>query len=218
MKMMMKRNILTTAALLFAFVISAQGPVEAKAILDKAYNAYEASQGIILSFTFTSMEADGTTYMAQSGKAFIKSNRFKLEMEAMDIWFDGETQWVWMKEVDEVNISNPTGQEIAAISPLALLGMYKNGYNLKAPRPQTVNGKNVYVVEMIPANSNKEFKVVTAAIEKNSHTLVQVILTMSNGMTNKIDITDYNANHKFSDTRFRFDKSAHPEAEIIDLR
>ena len=215
---MMKRNILTTAALLFAFVISAQGPVDAKAILDKAYNAYEASQGIILSFTFTSMEADGTTYMAQSGKAFIKGNRFKLKMEVMDIWFDGETQWVWLKDVDEVNISNPTGREIAAISPLALLGIYKNGYTLKAPRSQTVNGKNVHLVEMVPAVTNNDFKAVSVAIEKSSHTLVQVILTMSNGMRNKIDITNYNANHKFSDAEFMFDMTAHPEVEIIDLR
>src|SRR5690554_984006 len=115
---MMKRNILTIAALLFAFATMAQSPGEAKAILDKTYTAYEASQGIILSFTSTTMEADGTIFMTQSRKAFIKGDRFKLEMEAMDIWFDGETQWVWLKDVDEVNISNPAGQEIAAISPL----------------------------------------------------------------------------------------------------
>jgi len=214
----MKRNILTTAALLFAFIVSGQSPGEAKAILDRAYTAYEVSQGIILSFTSTTMEAEGTTYMTQTGKAFIKGDSFKLEMEAMDIWFDGETQWVWLKDVDEVNISNPTGQEIAAISPLALLGMYKNGYTLKAPRTQTVNGKKVHLLEMVPAVTNRDFKAVSVAIEKSSHTLVQVILTMSNGMTNKIDITDYNANHKFSAAEFRFDKSAHPEAEIIDLR
>jgi outer membrane lipoprotein-sorting protein len=136
----------------------------------------------------------------------------------MDIWFDGETQWVWMKDVNEVNISNPSAQEIATISPLALLGMYKNGYTLKAPRSQTMNGKNVYVVEMIPATSNKEFKAVKTAIEKNSYTLVQVILTMKNGMTNKIDITDYNANHLLSDATFKFDVTAYPKVQIIDLR
>jgi outer membrane lipoprotein-sorting protein len=215
---MMKKNILTIAVLLLAFVTSAQTAGDAKAILDKTYTAYEASQGIILSFTSTIMEADGTTYMTQTGKAFIKSDRFKLEMEAMDIWFDGETQWVWLKDVDEVNISNPTGQEIAVISPLALLGMYKKGYTLKTPLSQTVNGKNVHLVEMVPAVSNKDFKAVSVAIEKSSHTLVQVILTMSNGMTTKIDITNYNANHKLSDAEFKFDKSAHPELEIVDLR
>jgi len=214
----MKRNILTIAALLFAFVVSAQSPGEAKAILDKAYTAYEASQGIVLSFTSTTMEADGKTYMTQSGKAFIKGDRFRLEMEAMDIWFDGETQWVWLKDVGEVNISNPNGQEIAAISPLALLGMYKKGYTLKAPRTQTVNGKNVHLLEMVPAVTNNDFKAVSVAIEKNSHTLVQVILTMSNGMTNKIDITNYNANHKFSAAEFKFDKTGHQDLEIIDLR
>lgn len=71
---------------------------------------------------------------------------------------------------------------------------------------------------MVPAVTNKDFKAVSVAVEKSSHTLVQVILTMSNGMRNKIDITNYNANHKFSDAEFKFDKSVHPELEIVDLR
>lgn len=215
---MMKRNILTIALLLFSFASFPQSPGEAEALLDKTYAAFEASQGILLSFTSTTLEADGTPSMVQSGKAFIKGNRFKLEMEAMDIWFDGETQWVWMKEANEVNISNPTEQEVASISPLALLSMYKKGYTLKAPLSKRVNGKNVYLVEMQPAVSNKDFKAVSVAIDKDSHTLRQVILTLSNGMTNKIDITNYNANHPFSDTEFKFDKNVHPKIEIIDLR
>ena len=215
---MTKRNILTLAALLLTFASFSQTPAASRALLDKSFVAYEASRGIVLNFTSTTLEGDGTTSMVQSGKAFIKGNRFKLEMETMDIWFDGETQWVWMKDVNEVNISNPSAQEIATISPLALLGMYKNGYTLKAPRSQTMNGKNVYVVEMIPATSNKEFKAVKTTIEKNSYTLVQVILTMKNGMTNKIDITDYNANHLLSDATFKFDVTAYPKVQIIDLR
>jgi outer membrane lipoprotein-sorting protein len=215
---MTKRNILTLAALLLAFASFSQSPAASRALLDKSYAAYEASRGIVLSFTSTTLEADGTTSMLQKGKAFIKGNRFKLEMESMDVWFDGETQWVWMKDVNEVNISSPDPQEIAAISPLALLGMYKNGYTLKAPRSEMMNGKNVFVVEMTPAISNREFKAVKTAIEKNSHTLVQVILTMKNGMTNKIDITDYNANHLLSDATFKFDITAYPKIQIIDLR
>lgn len=215
---MIKRNILILAALLLTFASFSQSSPQSGAILDKAYEAYEASQGIILSFTATTSEADGTTYMTQSGKAAIKGNRFQLEMEEMDIWFDGETQWVLMKEANEVNISNPTGQEIAAISPLALLGMYKNGYTLKAPLTGKVNGKNVYQIDMVPTHDRNDFKSVVVAIDKTTNTIVQVTLTMRNGMLNKIDITNYNANHQFSDVYFQFDQTKHPRVEIVDLR
>lgn len=217
-KMMLKKYILTATALFFALATFPQNNSSARAMLDKAYAAYEASSGIRLSFQSMTLEPDGTEYISQTGIASIRGNKFKIETEAVDIWFDGETQWVLMKDVNEVNISNPTGQEIAAISPLALLGMYKNGYTLKAPLSRTLNGKNVQWIEMVPVTGNRDFKAVSVALDKSTYTLVQVILTMNNGMKNKIDITRYNANHQFDDAAFRFNKSNYPAVEMIDLR
>ncbi|MEN6588487.1 MAG: LolA-like putative outer membrane lipoprotein chaperone [Proteiniphilum sp.] len=214
----MKISITLLTALLLSLPLFSQNNAASKSILDKAFAGFEASQGIRLSFKTTTMESDGTAYPPESGVAYVRGNRFKLDMEAMDIWFDGVTQWVFIKEANEVNISNPTGQEIAAVSPLALLGMYKSGYTLKAPVSTTVNGTNVYQIQMTPAAGNKDFTSVTASIDKKTHTLVQVILTTANGINTKIDITSYNANHQFNEPFFRFDKALHPDVEIVDLR
>lgn len=212
----------TILSLLSIFLLSgytfSQNQNEAKALLDKAYATYEASDGIRLSFKSTMTDKDGTAYAPQSGEAFIKGDKFKLEMEAMDIWFDGKTQWVLMKDMNEVNISTPTGNEIAAISPLALLGMYKNGFTLKAPASKTIHGRSTHLIDMIPVNPSKEFKSITAAIDKESGNVIQVTLTLADGMKNIINISAYNSNHQFSDTMFRFDKNDHPGVEIVDLR
>lgn len=196
----------------------AQSQNEAKALLDKAYATYESSGGIRLSFKSTMTGKEGTAYEPQSGEASIKGDKFKLEMEAMDIWFDGKTQWVLMKDVNEVNISAPTASEIAAISPLALLGIYKNGFTFKAPASKTINGRSAHLIDMVPVNQNKDFKSITAAIDKESGNIIQVTLVMTDGMKNSIDISGYNTNHQFSDAMFRFDKNDHPGVEIVDLR
>ncbi len=214
----MKPFIILFTALLLYLPLFSQNNAESKAIMDRAFAGFETSQGIQLLFKTTSTDAVGNAYEPQSGTAFIKGNRFKLEMETMDIWFDGETQWVFMKETNEVNISKPDGQEVAAVSPLALLGIYKNGYVLKAPVSKMVNGTPVWQIEMTPVTGNRDFKVVTAAISKKNNTVVQVTLTAANGMKTQIDIARYNANHQFDNAMFRFDKTAHPGAEIIDLR
>lgn len=214
----MKRNIFTLAILFIASLAFAQNSNESKRILDKAHDAYIASNGIKLSFKLTVTEANGTTYQPQSGEAIIKGNMFKLSTEAMDTWFDGKTQWVLMKDIDEVNISNPTSEEIASISPTALLSMYKTGYTLTAPTSKTVNGKSAYIINMTPTLANKNFKAVSVAIDKKTNSLLQVNLTMNNGMKNKIDISNYNANYKFADSEFVFDKSKYKGVEIVDLR
>lgn len=215
---MIKREIITLAVVLMAFPSFSQNSGEAKALLDKSYAAYEASEGIRLSFTTTMQEPDGSPYMAQSGEAFMEGNRFRLEMETMEIRFDGETQWVWLKEVNEVNVSNPTGEEIAAISPTALLGMYKKGFKLKRPIAQSVNGRAVQLIEMIPGVDHKEYKALSVAIARDDHTPQLIVLTMSNGSVSRIEISDYSTGHQFSDHDFVFDQNAHPGVEVIDLR
>ncbi|HBG58445.1 LolA family protein [Proteiniphilum sp. UBA1028] len=214
----MKISLTLFTTLLLSLPLFSQNNAESKAILDKALGGLEASDGIRLSFKTTTLDPDGTSYYPESGVALIKGNRFKLEMGSMDIWFDGKTQWVYMKEANEVNISTPTGQEIASVSPLAMLSMYKNGYILKAPVSKTVNGTSVYQIEMTPVTGNKDFGAVTASINKKNQAVVQLILTAANGTKTQIDITGYNVNYQFEDTIFRFDTAQHPDVEIVDLR
>lgn len=215
---MQKRTLLILASFLILSFSMAQNGSEARLILDKTYAAYHASDGIRLSFTLSTLEEDGTVADKQPGEAYIKGGKFRLEMEMLDVWFDGKTQWVLMKEVNEVNISQPTDKEIAAISPLALLGMYKNGYSLEAPATATINGKNAYRITMVPTAVTRDFQSVSVTIDKETYTLAQVVLTLSNGSKNQIDITKYNANYHYPDTDFAFDPANHPEVEIVDLR
>lgn len=214
----MKKYIFTFAALLIAAFSFAQSSSSAKSILDKAYGVYENSKGIKMSFNVATTDENGTAYQAQKGTALVKGNKFKIEMSTIDTWFDGKTQWVMMKDLNEVNISNPSAEEIASISPLALLSMYKTGYTLKNPVTKTVNGKSASVIDMIPTGNKSDFKNISVSIDKKTNTVLQVNLTMKSGMKNKIDISDYNANYNFPDSDFVFNKDSHKGVEIVDLR
>ncbi|MGI6048753.1 MAG: LolA family protein [Petrimonas sp.] len=214
----MKKYIFTLAALLIAVFSFAQSSSSAKNILDKAFSAYENSKGIKMSFNVATTDENGTAHQTQKGTALVKGNKFKIEMPTIDTWFDGKTQWVLMKDLNEVNISNPSSEEIASISPLALLSMYKTGYSLKNPVTKTINGKSVFVIDMTPTMSKSDFKNISVAIDKKTNTVLQVNITMKNGIKNKIDISDYNANHNFPDTDFTFDKNKFPKVEVVDLR
>lgn len=214
----MKKFLSISIILLLATSGFAQTSTDARNILDKAFSVYENSKGIQLSFTAVMTEANGTAYEPQKGVAKVKGNKFVLDMPGLKTWFDGKTQWVLMTDLNEVNISNPTNDEIASISPLALLSMYKTGYSLNNPVAKTVNGKSASVIEMTPSGNKSEFKNISVAIDKKTNTVLQVSLTMKNGVNNKIDIDNYNANYNFPDTDFVFDKSKYSKVEVVDLR
>lgn len=214
----MKKAVSIILALSLALTAIAQDSAQSRGILDKTHSDYMSSDGIKLSFTSTIGEIGSKELDTQKGEAFIKGNKFRLEMNEMDIWFDGTTQWVLLKNVKEVNISDPTESELTTVSPLALLGIYKEGYSLKAAVSKTVNNRNVYQIDMTPITTNNDIKSISVAIDKLNNQLVQVILTTSNNILTKIDITDYNDNFKFNDSEFIFNKNNHPGVEIIDLR
>ena len=214
----MKKNILTIATFFIALTAFAQSSTDAHTILNCVSTSFEASNGVRLNFTLHIIESSGDTFQAQAGEAMIRQNRFKLAMDDIDVWFDGTTQWTLQRDIDEVYISTPTGDELATISPLALLGMYRSGFQLNAPVSQTVNGVSAHVIDMIPAPGNNDFRAVSVAISQQTNTLVQVNLTMQNGMQTRIDITNYNANHNFPDAYFVFNVGDFPGVEVIDLR
>ena len=213
----MKKLITIFLSLLLITTEYAQNSNEAKAILDKAYANYEQSKGIKIEFSFYAIE-NNSTYMQQKGTALVKGNKFKINTIDDETGFDGKTQWVLLKEFDEVNISEPTMDEIASISPLALLSMYKNGYTLNAPISKTVNDSKVHSIKMTPTSSNSEFKDLEVLIDKNSHNISEVNLTLKNGVKNKISISSYNTNFNFTDSEFIFNHTKYSGVEIIDLR
>lgn len=214
----MKKSIITIFTLFLSLGIFAQNSAESRNIVDKTYKDYISSDGIKLSFTLTTIDSQGQEYDTQKGKASVKGDKFHLETTDMDVWFDGKTQWVLMKSIKEVNVSNPSDSEVASISPLALLGLYREGYVLKSPINKSLKNRSVYQINMIPVNGNAEFKDITVYIDKTSSRLLQAEFTMKNNMKSKIDITDYNDNYKFSDSDFVFDITQNRDLEVIDLR
>ena len=214
----MKKYILAIAALLTVSTGFAQPAANARNILDKAYSTYENSNGIKMTFNITTTDENGTAYQPQKGTARVKGNKFKIEMPTIDTWFDGKTQWVLMKDLNEVNISHPSNEEIASISPLALLSMYKTGFTLDTPASGIINGKNAFVINMSPTGSKSDFKKISVGIDKKTNSVLQVDITLKNGMRNKIDINDYNTNYNFTYTEFIFNKDQHKGVEVVDLR
>ena len=214
----MRKLFLSISALFIITFSYAQGSAKAKSILDNANQQYEKSEGIKLIFTMNTKEADGTQYEPQPGTAIVKGNKFQLDLPYATTWFDGTTQWVLLKDANEVNINNPAEQDLASISPLALLNMYKTGYILKEPISQTVNGQDVFVIEMSPTDKFQEIKNISIAINKKTNGIAELRFITNNGIENRLKISEFNINEKYPNDLFSFNKLNHPGVEVIDLR
>lgn len=215
----MRSIILVLSILLVSVATYAQkSSAKSMSILDKASQLFEQSEGVKLSFTLSPDSSEGGAFEPQQGVAFIKRDKFKLDMPYSTSWFNGTTQWVLLKDANEVNISNPTPEELISISPLGILNMYKTNYVLKEPVSNSFNGKATTEIEMTPINRWEDFESLTITLDNKTNSIVMIRFTTRDGSKNKLTISDYNSNNKFTNDIFQFNKSNHPGVEIIDLR
>ena len=89
----------------------------AKSVLDKAASTITVKDGVKANFKMTG--SHGNT----SGTIFVKGKKFHATTPVATIWFDGKTQWTYMKNNDEVNISTPTEAQLQAINPYNFINL-----------------------------------------------------------------------------------------------
>ena len=198
----MKKICFLIAATLISAATFAQ---TAKSVLDKAAANITVKSGVQAKFKMTG--SMGNT----SGTIAIKGRKFHATTPQAIVWFDGKTQWTYMKNNDEVNVTTPTESQLQAINPYNFINLYKNGYDA------TLNssGKD-YVVHLTASTKDKKIRELFITVNKSYNTPTQVKLLQGTKWT-IFDISDLKK-QSVPDSQFRFNAKDFPQAEIIDLR
>ncbi|MEN9918898.1 MAG: hypothetical protein RL662_1334 [Bacteroidota bacterium] len=211
----MKKTIFTLFLFTLTFIVNAQN---ARTILDNASKAYNAAGGINASFTINTEDTRNKVKYSQDGKALLKGNKFKIVVPDGSTWFDGKTQWVYAEGSDEVNVSNPTGEELAGVSPSVLLNIYKTGFKLSNRGERKEKGKTVYIIDLMPESKKSEFSKMTVTIDKATNLFTSVTMSSKNGINNHLIINKLQTGSTLTDNTFVFNKKEYPNVEVIDLR
>lgn len=98
---------------------------KARAILDKTAKVVGRAGGASASFTMSSAST-GTI----SGTIAVKGRKFNARTQQAIVWFDGKTQWTYMRKNNEVNVSTPTAAQQQMMNPYTFINIYKSGYKL----------------------------------------------------------------------------------------
>jgi len=178
----------------------------ARQVLDKAAKVVSNRQGITASFSISSVGI-GTT----SGTISVKGKKFHATTPVATIWFDGKTQWTYMKNNNEVNVSNPSEAELQAINPYNFINLYKSGFTTSM-----TTAAQKYQIHLVATNKKRNLQEMYITINKSNYVPTQVKMKQRNGWTT-INISNFKST-KLSDELFRFKTTDYPHAEIIDLR
>lgn len=200
------KYLLLFVAIFMAHGVFAQNANQAKTCLDKATAIVSNQGGITARFTLSNQGAVGRT----SGTISVKGAKFVATTPQSTVWFNGTTQWSYMKATNEVNISTPTEAQRLSMNPYSLMTMYRQGYNLSM-----TNEGGAYVVHMKATNAKRSVSEAYVTVSKGYQ--LQKIRMKQGKKWTTITISSIQRKN-LSDNIFTFNKKSHPSAEIIDLR
>ena len=199
----MKKYVAMIALLLMCAGVQAES---AKRILDKAAATVSNPGGVKAHFQMISKQFGST-----NGEIAVKGNKFHATTPDATIWFDGKTQWTYMKGNDEVNISNPTEAQLQAINPYNFINIYKKGYKLEAKKVE-----HFYEVHLIPTDKNRKIQEMYIVVDETSYHPTHVKMKQKDKWSTIVISRLKTAS--LSDNLFKFNSKDFPQAEIIDLR
>ena len=187
------------------------------AILSKVNKKYAAYKSMKIDLVVTI--ADGDYKETQQGKVYVKGNKFKIVSKDQEIVSDGKTNWVYLKRLKELQISNPDPDDIALFSsPDKLLKSYEKDFTSALIGEATEGGKSVYKIEFKPKDRNSEYSKVRVTIAKNTFTINKIKVFDKSNIHYTVAVKSFVRNSSLSDSFFTFDTKKVPKDNIMDLR
>lgn len=209
------KNIFKTLALLLAAITlsstaftAGAASTSASELVNTAVAKMKAAKSLTAAFTASGRPGDPH----QGGTLTIAGNRFTIDSPAVKIWFDGKTQWTWSRDAGEVNITEPTPEELAQVNPYAILTSLKSRY--KASFLGNPSQRTVLLTPAMPKPEVSRAEVTFGSDGFPSR--MKLFFTSGNTMT--VTISSVKTGGNLPDTTFRFVPSKAPGAEIVDLR
>ncbi len=203
----MKKRLLLFA-IIFLSAASIYAVETASRILNSSANRIKSAKSLVASYVIT---ADGHK---QDGIMTISGERFTISSPQMVSWYDGKTQWTYTSHTGEVNITEPTAEELQQINPFAIIRSFSNNYKaqqLKSP----AGTKKIRLTALSPKSDIK-----TVILTLNAKTLypTRIDLTMGNRQSVAIQISAVEEGPTLPAANFRFDAKKYPGVQVVDLR
>ena len=186
--------------------------LDADAVLDKAVAVMNADAPLQMDYSYTVYDEDNSVVMKDNGMMRLDGERYSVVMDKMGVWCDGETQWSYMLEIDEIYITDSSSGEAQNLSPLYIMENYRKG----CTKDVKLLDDNLFVTLHAPAGS--EFEKVVLRIDEASYRLETMNIFMPNQGYVEIILDKYQIKCNFASDVYKCPVEELDTAEIIDMR
>jgi len=213
------QSVLTVFLILTVFASSAfiYSDKDASKILEKVSKNYKSYKTIKAAFKIKIFNKQDKSSQSEKGTLYVKGKKFRVEMDGQEIYCDSKTMWTYLKDANEVQISNYNPKS-SDINPSEIFTVYEKGFLSKFIGEGKKGNVVTEQIELTPTDKKKPFFKVKLTIDKVAKKVMDMTILSKNGVESLYEITSFSPNTNIEDSFFKFDKRTKPGVVEIDLR
>lgn len=204
----MMKKILTTLVFALAGAVAFAATGDAATLLKQVSAKMAASPSVEATFTING--GDGPV----QGNASMAADKYFMTTPVLTVWYDGRTQWTFLKSSGEVSITEPTVDELMESNPFAILSSPADRYTLR----MLGDSQGRKRVEMTPKSGLSGISKIVLFVDPSTHYPAAIVVNFDDGRAVDVVIDNITAAKAKPVGAFRYDSKRFPASEIIDLR
>ena len=212
MTQMIKTALLLAA--IFAGAVAAAPPdPQARRILDKLAERYQAMAGIRVEFIQKLVNPAYLINETREGTILIEGDKFHILFEDMEIFNDGQNVWTYQKEVDEVvvNLYVPEDEEISFLN---IWDIYREGFDYHLLKAPPGGNREIHLIPQDPEATYQRVEIVATP----THELSAFRIVEKNQNVYSWIVGDIREKKGIPPGEFVFNPADYPDVEVVDLR
>ena len=179
-------------------------------ILDEIVTKISSYKNISIDFDLLYENISLDIKTNKKGKLILENDKFSIDLDEQIIINNGDIQWTYLKDINEVQISN--NELTVGVSNLSdLFKISKNDYKILFLKDEV----NFYLIELIP-KTIKSFIKIQIKFQKQNKEISEIKVFDKEG--GKFIYSINKLKYDLEINSFYFDTSKFPGIEIIDLR
>ncbi len=214
------RGILLVLIAVFAVNTGWTQDAKAKEILDKVSEKARTYKSINADFVFSMENKEMEIDEKNEGTIKLKGQKYSVQLPELgvEVFSDGETIWNYMKDGNQVTVSNIDDESSELMDPSSIFTIYERGFKSEFVAEKNMDNVAVYHINLFPDSDEFDVSKIEIFISKSSSMIHAATLYGTDGNLYGIQVNKFESNKDFPDSDFVFDASKYPDVEVIDFR
>ena len=189
---------------------------KSQGILDKLSTKMKGLKSFYIEFSANIKNADSGQNDNETGKGWVKCNKFYASYGENTIISNGVKTWTVIKEEKSVYESDASEDDEESMNPKKLMTIWETGFKNKFDKEDKLAGETVSVISLFPKNPSKsDFHTIVLYIGKADNELKKATMKAKDGTTMTYSLTKFTSNPDVDDAKFVFDKKKYPGYPVI---